>query len=178
MGFGVMGDVYVKHIFRKKNPVIGLLNIGEESSKGPDYLKQAHQLLKSSNMNFHGNAEGKDIFAGKFDVVVCDGYTGNVVLKVSESIASTIASFIKDQIKRDPLRIIGGLLTKPAMEAVKKQIDYAEYGGAPLLGVNGICIISHGRSSAKAIKNAIRVAGEFVEHRVNDHIIEAVRTLK
>ncbi|MFA6356952.1 MAG: phosphate acyltransferase PlsX [Candidatus Omnitrophota bacterium] len=178
LGFAAMGEVYARHIFHMKNPSIGLLNIGEESSKGPDYLKQAHQLLESSKLNFKGNAEGKDIFAGHFDVVVCDGYTGNVVLKVSESIASTIASFIKDQIKKDPLRIIGGLLTKPAMEAVKKQIDYAEYGGAPLLGVNGICIISHGRSSAKAIKNAIRVAGEFVEHRVNDDIIEAVKALK
>ncbi|MFA5147672.1 MAG: phosphate acyltransferase PlsX [Candidatus Omnitrophota bacterium] len=178
LGFAAMGEVYARHIFKMDNPSIGLLNIGEESSKGPDYLKQAHQLLESSSLNFKGNAEGKDIFAGHFDVVVCDGYTGNVVLKVSESIASTIASFIKDQIKKDPIAIIGGLLTKPAMEAVKKQIDYAEYGGAPLLGVNGICIISHGRSSAKAVKNAIRVAGEFVKHRVNDRIIEAVKTLK
>lgn len=178
LGFAVMGGVYARHILRMENPSIGLLNIGEESSKGPDYLKQAHQLLESSNLNFKGNAEGKDIFAGHFDVVVCDGYTGNVVLKVSESIATTIASFIKDQIKKDPLRMLGGLLTKSAFEAVKKQIDYAEYGGAPLLGVNGICIISHGRSSAKAVKNAIRVAGEFVEHKVNTHILEAVKTLK
>jgi glycerol-3-phosphate acyltransferase PlsX len=178
MGFGLMGDVYARQIFGRKNPSIGLLNIGEESSKGPDYLKKTHQLLESSKLNFKGNAEGKDIFTGVFDVVVCDGYTGNVVLKVSESIASTIASFIKDQIKRDPLRIIGGLLTKPALEAVKKQIDYAEYGGAPLLGVNGICIISHGRSSAKAIKNAIRVAGEFVDHKVNSHILDSINNPK
>lgn len=175
MGFGLMGDVYARHIFGKKDPAIGLLNIGEESSKGPDYLKKTHQLLESSKLNFEGNAEGKDIFAGRFDVVVCDGYTGNVVLKVSESIASTIASFIKDELKKDPLRMLGGIITKPALDAVKKQIDYAEYGGAPLLGVNGICIISHGRSSAKAIKNAIRVAGEFVENKVNQHILEAVK---
>ena len=175
LGFAVMGAVYARHILGMENPSIGLLNIGEESSKGPDYLKKTHQLLESSKLNFKGNAEGKDIFAGHFDVVVCDGYTGNVVLKVSESIATTIATFVKDQIKKDPLRMVGALLTKPAFEAVKKQIDYAEYGGAPLLGVNGICIISHGRSSAKAIKNAIRVAGEFVEHKVNHHILELVK---
>ncbi len=175
MTFGLMGDVYSRHILNKKEPVMGLLNIGEESSKGPEFLKEAHQLLESSKFNFQGNAEGRDIFAGKFDVVVCDGYTGNVVLKVAESIAAIIASFIKDELKRNPLRMLGGLLTKSAFEAVKRQIDYAEYGGAPLLGVNGICIISHGRSSAKAIKNAIRVAAEFVEHQVNQHIMEAVK---
>lgn len=175
MGFGVMGDVYARYIQGKKDPVIGLLNIGEESTKGPDFLKETHQLLESSRFNFQGNAEGKDIFAGKFDVVVCDGYTGNVVLKVAESIATTMGSFIKDELKKDPLRMLGGILTAPAFEAVKKQIDYSEHGGAPLLGVNGICIISHGRSSAKAIKNAIRVAAEFVDHQVNSHIIETVK---
>lgn len=174
--FGLMGEVYAKYILKKKNPVIGLLNIGEESSKGPEFLKETHRLLELSRFNFQGNAEGRDIFAGKFDVVVCDGYTGNVVLKVAESIAGIIALFIKEELKKDPLRMIGGLLSKSAFEAVKKQIDYAEYGGAPLLGVNGICIISHGRSSAKAIKNAIRVAGEFVEYQVNKHIVEALKT--
>lgn len=173
--FGLMGEVYAKYILKKKNPVIGLLNIGEESSKGPEFLKETHRLLELSKFNFQGNAEGRDIFAGKFDVVVCDGYTGNVVLKVAESIAGIIALFIKDELKKDPLRMLGGLLSASAFEAVKRQIDYAEYGGAPLLGVNGICIISHGRSSAKAIKNAIRVAGEFVEHQVNKHIMEAIK---
>ncbi len=174
--FGLMGEVYAKYILKKKDPVIGLLNIGEESSKGPEFLKETHRLLELSRFNFQGNAEGRDIFAGKFDVVVCDGYTGNVVLKVAESIAGIIALFIKEELKKDPIRMIGGLLSKSAFEAVKKQIDYAEYGGAPLLGVNGICIISHGRSSAKAIKNAIRVAGEFVEYQVNKHIVEAIKT--
>jgi len=175
MGFGLMGDVYARQILGKDKPVIGLLNIGEESTKGPDFLKETHQLLESSKFNFQGNAEGKDIFSGKFDVVICDGYTGNVVLKVAESIATTIGSFIKDELKKDPLRMLGGILTAPAFEAVKKQIDYSEHGGAPLLGVNGICIISHGRSSAKAIKNAIRVAGEFVDHQVNHHILESIK---
>ncbi len=174
--FGLMGEVYAKYILKKKDPVIGLLNIGEESSKGPEFLKETHRLLELSRFNFQGNAEGRDIFAGKFDVVICDGYTGNVVLKVAESIAGIIALFIKEELKKDPIRMIGGLLSKSAFEAVKKQIDYAEYGGAPLLGVNGICIISHGRSSAKAIKNAIRVAGEFVEYQVNKHIVEAIKT--
>lgn len=177
LGFGVMGYVYSRHIQNKTDPVIGLLNIGEESSKGPEFLKETHRLLGLSKFRFQGNAEGKDIFEGKFDVVVSDGYTGNVVLKVAESIAAIIASFIKDELKKDPLRMLGGLLSSSAFEAVKKQIDYAEYGGAPLLGVNGICIISHGRSSAKAIKNAIRVAGEFVKHQVNQHIVEAIKDL-
>jgi len=175
VAFGLMGEVYAKYILKKRDPVIGLLNIGEESSKGPEFLKETHRLLGLSTFNFQGNAEGRDIFAGKFDVVICDGYTGNVVLKVAESIAAIIATFIKEELRKDPLRMLGGLLSSSAFEAVKKQIDYAEYGGAPLLGVNGICIISHGRSSAKAIKNAIRVAGEFVEHKVNDHIIEAIK---
>lgn len=173
--FGLMGDVYSKHILNKKRPTIGLLNIGEESTKGPEFLKETHRLLELSKLNFLGNAEGKDIFAGKFDVVVCDGYTGNVVLKVAESIADTIATFIKKELKKGPLTLLGGILSSPAYDAMKKQIDYAEYGGAPLLGVNGICIISHGRSTAKAIKNAIRVAGEFVEHQVNQHIMEAIK---
>ncbi|KPK41721.1 MAG: hypothetical protein AMJ78_04780 [Omnitrophica WOR_2 bacterium SM23_29] len=159
----------------RKKPKIGLLNIGEESTKGPEFLKETHRLLELSKLNFQGNAEGKDIFAGKFDVVVCDGYTGNVVLKVAESIAETVATFVKKELKKGPLTLLGGILSSPAFDAMKKQIDYAEYGGAPLLGVNGICIISHGRSTAKAIKNAIRVAGEFVEHQVNRHIVEAIK---
>lgn len=173
--FGLMGDVYAKHILNKKDPVMGLLNIGEESSKGPEFLKEAYKLLELSKFNFQGNSEGKDIFEGKFDVVVCDGYTGNVVLKVVESVAHIISSLIKEELKKGPLTMLGGFLSSAAFEAVKKQIDYAEHGGAPLLGVNGICIISHGRSSAKAIKNAIRVAGEFVEHQVNRHIVEAIK---
>lgn len=173
--FGLMGDVYSKHILNKKNATIGLLNIGEESTKGPEFLKETHRLLELSKLNFQGNAEGKDIFAGKFDVIICDGYTGNVVLKVAESIADTISAFIKEELKKGLLTLLGGILSSPAFEAIKKQIDYAEYGGAPLLGVNGICIISHGRSTAKAIKNAIRVAGEFVEHQVNLHILEAIK---
>lgn len=173
--FGLMGDVYSKHILNKKKPTIGLLNIGEESSKGPEFLKETHRLLELSKLNFQGNAEGKDIFAGKFDVIICDGYTGNVVLKVAESIADTISTFIKKELKKGLLTLVGGLLSSPAFEAIKKQVDYSEYGGAPLLGVNGISIISHGRSTAKAIKNAIRVAGEFVEHQVNQHIVEAVK---
>lgn len=173
--FGVMGDVYSKHILNKKSPAIGLLNIGEESTKGPEFLKETHRLLELTKLNFQGNAEGKDIFAGKFDVIICDGYTGNVVLKVAESIADTVSTLVKKELKKGPLTLLGGVLISPAFEAIKKQIDYAEYGGAPLLGVNGICIISHGRSTAKAIKNAIRVAGEFVEHQVNQHIVEAIK---
>ncbi len=173
--FGLMGDVYSKHILNRKMPSIGLLNIGEESTKGPEFLKETHRLLELSALNFQGNAEGKDIFAGKFNVIICDGYTGNVVLKVAESIADTISAFIKKELKKGLLTLVGGILSSPAFDAIKKQIDYAEYGGAPLLGVNGICIISHGRSTAKAIKNAIRVAGEFVEHQVNQRITEAIK---
>ncbi len=173
--YAVMGDVYFRYILRKNRPSVGILNIGEEESKGTDYIKEAHQLLNKSKLHFIGNVEGRDIFNGSVDIVVCDGFVGNVVLKVSESIAGVIGKLLKAQLKKSFVTRLGALLAKPAFDALKKECDYSEYGGAPLLGVEGNCIISHGSSDARAIKNAIRVASEFVKYEINQHILEAVR---
>ncbi|OGW92062.1 MAG: phosphate acyltransferase [Omnitrophica bacterium RIFCSPHIGHO2_02_FULL_63_14] len=173
--YAVMGDVYFRFILRKNRPSVGILNIGEEEAKGTEYVKEAHQLLNKSRLYFLGNVEGRDIFNGKVDIVVCDGFVGNVVLKVSESIADVIGKLLKQELKKNWITMLGALLAKPAFDALRKEVDYSEYGGAPLLGVNGNCIISHGSSNAKAIKNAIRVAGEFVKYEINQHILEAIR---
>ena len=173
--YAVMGDVYFRFILRKNRPSVGILNIGEEEAKGTEYVKEAHQLLNKSRLYFLGNVEGRDIFNGKVDIVVCDGFVGNVVLKVSESIADVIGKLLKQELKKNWITMLGALLAKPAFDALRKEVDYSEYGGAPLLGGNGNCIISHGSSNAKAIKNAIRVAGEFVKYEINQHILEAIR---
>ncbi len=170
----IMGTIYFEHILNKEKPRVGLLNVGEEESKGTDFLKETYKLLQSAKINFIGNVEGRDIFTGKSDIIVCDGLVGNVVLKVSESLAETISKLLKRELKRNLLTKIGAFLSIPAFRTLKKKIDYAEYGGAPLLGVDGICIISHGRSSSRAIRNAIRVASEFVSHRINEKIIEMI----
>lgn len=175
--YAVMGDVYMRYIMKKENPTVGILNIGEEETKGTEFIKEAHDLLRRSKLNFIGNVEGRDIFNGKVDVVVCDGFVGNVVLKVAESIAGVIGKLLKQQLKASPITMLGALLAKPAFDALKKEIDYSEYGGAPLLGVNGNCIISHGSSNARAIKNAIRVASEFVRREMKQHIVEAVKAV-
>ena len=175
--YAVMGDVYFRYILRKSQPSIGILNIGEEDSKGTEYIKEAHRLLDQSRLHFVGNVEGRDIFNGKVDIVVCDGFVGNVVLKVSESIADVIGKLLKQELKKTPLTMLGAFLAKPAFDALRKEVDYSEYGGAPLLGINGNCIISHGSSNARAIKNAIRVSCEFVKYEINQHIIESMRSL-
>ncbi|OGW81362.1 MAG: phosphate acyltransferase [Omnitrophica bacterium RIFCSPHIGHO2_02_FULL_51_18] len=174
--YAVMGEVYFRYLLRKSRPSIGILNIGEEETKGTEHIKEAHQLLNKSKLHFIGNVEGRDIFNGTVDIVVCDGFVGNVVLKVSESIAEVIGKLLKDEFKKSVLRMMGAFLAKPAFDALKKKVDYSEYGGAPLLGIDGTCIISHGSSNSIAIKNAIRVAGEFVKYEINQHIIEAVRS--
>jgi len=173
--YALMGDVYFRYIVRKSRPSIGILNIGEEESKGTEYIKEAHQLLNKSRLHFIGNVEGRDIFNGRVDIVVCDGFVGNVVLKVSESIADVIGKLLKQELKRSPLTQFGAFLAKPAFNALKKEVDYAEQGGAPLLGINGTCIICHGSSNARAIKNAVRVSSEFVKYEINQHILEAIR---
>lgn len=170
--YGAMGAVYMKYILGKKSPSIGILNVGEEDSKGTEHVREAHQLLEKSKLNFIGNVEGRDIFTGKVDVIVCDGFVGNVVLKVAESITEVIGKLLKKELKKNYLTIMGALLSKSAYQSLKQKVDYAEYGGAPLLGVNGTCIISHGSSNPKAIKNAIRVAGEFVKREINRHIVQ------
>lgn len=173
--YGIMGEAFSRYILKKSHPSVGLLNVGEEETKGTDFVKQTHQLLSESKLNFIGNVEGRDIFHGTADVIVCDGFIGNVVLKVSESLAETLAEFLRRELTRSFITKFGAFLSGPAFQALKKEIDYSEYGGAPLLGVDGICIISHGRSTAKAIKNAIRQAGEFVNYQVNQHIVEALK---
>ncbi len=173
--YGIMGEAFSRYILKKNNPSVGLLNVGEEETKGTDFVKETYRLLSESKLNFIGNVEGKDIFHGTADVIVCDGFIGNVVLKVSESLSETLAEFLRRELTKSFITKLGAFLSRAAFRALKKEIDYSEYGGAPLLGVDGICIISHGRSTAKAIKNAIREAGEFVNYQVNQHIVEALK---
>jgi glycerol-3-phosphate acyltransferase PlsX len=173
--YGIMADAYFKYILNRSNPTVGLLNIGEEEVKGTDFIKETFELLEKSSLNFIGNVEGKDLFSGKCDVIVCDGFVGNVALKVTESTAEAMQVFLKRHILGHPLGKLGLIFLLPALKRFKKDIDYAEYGGAPLLGVNGVVIIGHGRSNVKAIKNAIRVAKEEVERRFNEKILEALK---
>lgn len=176
--YGIMADAYMKHILNRPNPTVGLLNVGEEETKGTDFVKQTHELLSQSKLNFSGNIEGKDLFSGKCDVIVCDGFVGNVALKVTESAAEAMQEFLKKNLKSNPLGILGLLLLKTSFSRFKKEIDYTEYGGAPLFGVNGVVIIGHGRSNAKAIKNAIRAAKHEVERQFNQKILEAINPNK
>ena len=168
--FAVMGHFYAQMIFGIDAPRVGLMSIGEEEGKGNELTKETFRVLKETGLNFMGNAEGRDVFNGNMDVIVCDGFIGNVVLKASESLAEMMSKLIREELTRSATRKIGALLAKGAFADIKKRTDYSEYGGAPLLGVNGGCIISHGRSSAKAIKNAIRVANGFAQNRVDAKI--------
>lgn len=172
--FALMGSAYCKTILERPNPKIALLSIGEEDTKGNELTKEVFHMLKASDLNFIGNIEGKDMFLGHADVVVCDGFIGNVVLKTTEGLAEAIMKMLKREISGISVGRVGYLLMKPAIRNFKKKTDYAEYGGAPLLGINGTCIISHGRSSARAIRNAIQVAMEFslksVHHIITDEI--------
>jgi glycerol-3-phosphate acyltransferase PlsX len=168
--FALMGNEYGKHLFRKPNPRVGLLSIGEEDSKGNEVTKEAFKLLKASPLNFIGNVEGREVYSGTADVVVCDGFIGNVALKISEGVAETIKKLLIKEISGSFLgRLAYPLIAGPLLN-LKRRIDYAEFGGAPLLGVNGITMICHGRSSAKAIKNAIRRAKGMAEGRVHELI--------
>ena len=173
--YGIMADAYCKNILNKINPSVGLLNIGEEEKKGTEFIREAYELLEKSKLNFIGNVEGKDLFSGKCDIIVCDGFVGNVALKVSESAADAMQTFLKRHLLSNIWGKIGLIFMIPSLKRFKKEIDYAEYGGALLLGVNGVVIIGHGRSSVKAIKNAIRVAKEEVERQVNAKILEAIK---
>jgi glycerol-3-phosphate acyltransferase PlsX len=160
--FGYMGAAYAERVLGIANPRVGIVSNGEEETKGSTLVQEAHQLLKKSGLNFIGNVEGKDIPAGMADVVVTDGFTGNVIAKLSEGLATSLLGIIKEEVKRNPLATVGALLSRPAFEQVRKRLDYAEFGGAPLLGVGGVVIVAHGRSSAKAVKNAVRVAKQAV----------------
>ena len=173
---GIMGSLYAEHVLGRKNPRVGLLNIGEEETKGNEQAKETFQLFKSmTTINFTGNAEGRDIPAGNFDVIVCDGFVGNIVLKFGEGMAVTIFALIKEAIENANVATkLGALLLMPTLNELSKRLDASEYGGAPLLGVNGYCIISHGSSTAKSICNAIRMAKGYVESNVLEKIQTAL----
>jgi len=161
--FGIMGSVYAERVLGIPNPRVGLLSNGEEEGKGSILVKEAFKLLKNSHLNFIGNVEGKDIPAGLADVVVTDGFSGNVVIKLAEGVAALLMEVMEEEIKKRPTAVLGALLARDALRAVKSRLDYSEYGGAPLLGVDGVVIVGHGRSNARAIKNMVRVAREAVE---------------
>ncbi|MDD5692745.1 MAG: phosphate acyltransferase PlsX, partial [Candidatus Omnitrophica bacterium] len=173
--YGIMADAYCKSILNKPNPSVGLLNIGEEEKKGTEFMRETYELLEKSKLNFTGNMEGKDLFSGKCDIIVCDGFVGNVALKVSESAAESMQIFLKRHLLSTIWGKLGLVFMMPSLKRFKKDLDYAEYGGALLLGVNGVVIIGHGRSNKRAIKNAIRVAKEEVERQVNANILEALK---
>ncbi len=168
--FAVMGNIYSRVIFHTEAPRVGLLSIGEEEHKGNELTRSAARLIRSLPLNFIGNVEGRDLYTGAADVIVCDGFTGNVALKVSEGMVEVIKHLLQESLKATITRQIGYVLSRAAYADFRKRVDYSEYGGAPLLGVRGVCIICHGRSNANAIKNAIRVAAEFSSGRVNQRI--------
>ncbi len=170
--FAVMGEVFAKIALGIQNPRIGVISVGEEDVKGNDLTKRVFKILSSMPINFIGNVEGKVLFQKYADVVVCDGFVGNVVLKSVESMAKATMFWIKEAFSRNPFRMTGALLAKEAFKELKEIGDYEEYGGAPLLGVNGLCIIGHGSSSPKAFKNAIRVASQFIKLRLNERLSE------
>jgi glycerol-3-phosphate acyltransferase PlsX len=173
--FALMGEIYAKVVLNTDNPKIGLLSNGEEKSKGNSITKEAYTLLEGFD-NFIGNVEGGDIFKGEVDIIVTDGFVGNIVLKTSEGVADTISKLIKEEIKSSGLlQKIGALLLKPVFKGLKKVTDYAEYGGAPLLGVNGCVIIAHGKSNSKAIKNAVFQAIKYTQNDVTNKIQESLK---
>jgi phosphate acyltransferase len=171
--FAAMGDIYSKQILKVEKPTVGLLSVGEEESKGSKFTKEAFQLLEKSNLNFVGNVESSDLFEGKVDVAVCDGFVGNVVLKTSESVSHAMSQWFREALSSSPIRKLGAGILKAsgAFREIKERVDPEAYGGAPLLGVKGVCIIGHGSSSSYAVYNAIRVAGTAIEQKIN-HLIE------
>ncbi len=175
MQFGVMGGIFVDHIYDGTNPTIGLLNIGEEEKKGNELSQAAHHLMKKNLRGFKGNIEGRDILKGKVDIVVCDGFVGNIILKFAESVMGVLTKSFRRNIGSNLFTNLGALLVKPAFSELRRNYDYEEYGGVPLLGVNGISIICHGSSSAKAIKNAMSVAERMSVKNVNKHISETLK---
>ncbi len=175
--FGVMGEAYARAILQNAAPKVGLLSNGEEETKGNETTKAAYKLLRKLP-TFKGNVEGNNIFDGSVDVVVCDGFTGNIVLKTSEGVADAISKLMQANIKKTPIRIAGALMMKKVFRALKKEIDYSEYGGAPLIGIKGCAIISHGKSTPKAIKNAIFQAIRYIESDINGYIERRLQEVK
>ena len=173
--FAVMGEIYSRIILKQSKPRVGILSIGEEDHKGNELTRAAMPLLKGLNLNFIGNVEGRDIYTGQVDVIVCDGFVGNVALKVSEGLVEMVKHLLQESLESTMTRKLGYVLSKAAFTDFKKRVDYSEYGGAPLLGVRGVCIICHGRSNANAVKNAIRVASEFAQGKINQQIEDELR---
>ena len=171
--FAIFGEAYVKDVLKVANPKVGLLSNGEEKSKGNETTKEAYELL-SKLPTFVGNIEGNNIFDSSVDVVVCDGFVGNILLKTSEGVAESITKLIKSNIRKSPVAIAGAVLMKKVFKILKKQVDYAEYGGAPLIGINGCAIVSHGKSNSKAIKNAIFQAISFASSDINSDIVTSL----
>jgi glycerol-3-phosphate acyltransferase PlsX len=175
--FAVMGEIYYRAIFGTRRPKVALLSIGEEEMKGNELTREVHSRLKQSALNFVGNVEGREIFGGDVDVIVCDGFIGNIALKISEGVAQHIVTLLKDALQSTLSSQVGYVLSRKAYKNFRKKIDYSEYGGAPLLGVRGVTVIGHGSSNAHAVKNAIRVATELVRGGVNERIEQELSTL-
>ena len=176
--WGLMASLYAEKVLGRRNPRVGLLNVGGEAGKGNDFLRKVYALLETMPINFAGNMEGSDIFRGSYAVAVCDGLTGNAVLKSSEGLASMFLQLLREELGRGPFVKFGAALCYRAFKAVRKRVDYSEYGGAPLLGVKGIVIIGHGRSDANAVSNAVRVARESVLSGLNEVIVEGLASAK
>ncbi len=175
--FAVMGHAFSQTVLGIESPRVGILSIGEEEGKGNELTKETFRVLKETGLNFIGNAEGRDIFNGHADVVVCDGFTGNVVLKASEALGEMVWASMREELSRNAIRMTAGAIVQPFLKNLKKRMDWREYGGAPLLGVKGGCIVCHGRSNSKAIKNAIRVAREFAVNRIDEKIQQKIAEL-
>ncbi len=175
--FAIIGHTYAQEILGIENPRVGLLSIGEEEGKGNELVKETYPLIKQTELNFLGNAEGRDIYAGTFDVIVCDGFVGNVILKASESLGLAIVQMIKEEIKKSFLAKLGAFLLLPALNRLKKKADFTEYGGIPLLGAKKPVIITHGKANAKAIRNAVKVAGEFLINDFNSKLVDNMKKL-
>jgi glycerol-3-phosphate acyltransferase PlsX len=172
--YALMGHVYARDILALERPRVGLLSVGEEEGKGNDLTREVYELLKESRLNFLGNVEGRDIYNGQCDVVVTDGFTGNVALKISESLAEMLGAMIREELTRDVRSKVGAALARPAFARFRRRVDYTELGGAPLLGIDGAAIICHGASPVKAMKNAVRVAAEWAKAGLNEHIRAAL----
>jgi len=176
--FAVMGEIYFRSIFGTRRPKVGLLSIGEEEGKGNELTRESFHLLKQLPIDFVGNVEGRDLYNGEVDVIVADGFVGNVALKTSEGVVNLVRATLKEALKSTITRQVGALLSRSAFADFKKRLDHTEYGGAPLLGLKGVCIITHGSSNANAIKNALRVAAEFAESGVNEKIEKGLAPIR
>jgi glycerol-3-phosphate acyltransferase PlsX len=176
--FAVMGSAYARIALGCAAPRVGLLSVGEEESKGNELTREAHQLLKSAPVTFVGNVEGRDVYSGEADVIVCDGFTGNVTLKISEGLVETVERLLLDELSSTVGTRVGYLLSRQAFRRFRKRVDYSEYGGAPLIGLDGLCVVGHGRSSAKAVRNAIAMSVKCVEDRLLDKLAHEVVTTR